>query len=433
MCTALVVGNMIGSGIFLLPTSLASYGGISLIGWLFTATGAVFLALTFAHLSRLVPKAGGPYAYARVGFGDLAGFLVAWGYWIAVWVGNAAIVVALVGYLAVFFPALADGGVVAGVTSVAFIWLLTAVNIAGVRAAGTVQLVTTVLKILPLMAIGIFGLTQFNAGHFEPFNLSSESTFSAVNSTAALTLWALLGLESATIPAGHVRDPARTIPRATIVGTLAAALIYILATVAIMGTVAPAALAASTAPFADAAAFLWGPTARLVMAGAAVVACLGALNGWILMQGQIPQAAADDRLFPSRFGRCGANGTPVFGLVVSSALCTVLVVLKHTGGLVKMYTFAIQLAVLTTLAPYLLSAAAGVLFIFAKRTEGCARRLWGASVLAVLAFAYSAWAVAGLDREVVLLGVLLLIGGVPVYLWLKWGVRAEARNTKETQ
>lgn len=312
-----------------------------------------------------------------------------------------------------------------------FIWTLTAVNIAGVRAAGTVQLVTTILKLLPLLAIGILGLAHFNVGYFEPFNLSNESAFSAVNSTGALTLWALLGLESATIPADDVRDPARTIPRATIAGTLLAALVYVLATVSIMGTVAPAVLATSTAPFADAAASLWGPTARVVMAGAAVVACLGALNGWILMQGQIPKAAAVNGLFPSRFGRCGANETPVFALVASSTLSTILVVLKHTDGLVGMFTFAIQLATLTTLVPYLLSSAAGALFFSFGREEGRARRLWGVSIVAGLAFLYSTWAVAGLERNVVVLGVLLLIGGVPLYVWLKWRRRAEARKTKQ--
>ncbi|HKX76648.1 MAG TPA: amino acid permease, partial [Acidimicrobiia bacterium] len=210
LATALVVGNMIGSGVFLLPSALAEYGGISLTGWVFTAAGAVLLALVFARLGRAYPRTGGPYEYSRRAFGDFIGFQTAWGYWIAIWAGNAAIAVAFVGYLATFWPALADSNLLAASVAVGAIWLLTGVNAFGVRAGAWVQGVTTVLKLLPLLAMASIGLFFINMDNFTPFNLSGGSAFAAVTATAALTLWAFIGLESATVPAEDIKDPVRT-------------------------------------------------------------------------------------------------------------------------------------------------------------------------------------------------------------------------------
>jgi APA family basic amino acid/polyamine antiporter len=207
MATALVVGNMIGSGIFLLPASLGPYGGMSILGWLFTSVGAVCLALVFAKLAAWVPKAGGPYAYARLGFGDFLGFWIAWGYWIAVWVGNAAIAVACVSYLKVFFPILDSSTWVAGSAAIALIWFFTWINCRGIREAGIAQVITTIIKIIPLVAIATLGLFWINTNHFVPFNPSEKPIFTAVSSVATLTLWAFIGLESATIPAADVVNP----------------------------------------------------------------------------------------------------------------------------------------------------------------------------------------------------------------------------------
>ncbi len=258
MSIALVMGNMIGSGIFLLPASLSLYGGISVFGWLFSSVGALLLALVFARLGGILPATGGPYAYTRLGFGDFAGFLVAWGYWISIWCANAAIAVAFVGYLGHFLPGLAQTRLLAAATALAAIWTLTWVNTQGIRKAGTVQLVSTSLKILPLVAIGTAGLLYFDPGNFRPFNVSEASGFSAISASATLTLWAFLGLESATVPAAQVDRPERTIPRATVFGTLTTALIYVLSTVGVMGILSPSALRGSTAPFADAANLIWG-------------------------------------------------------------------------------------------------------------------------------------------------------------------------------
>jgi APA family basic amino acid/polyamine antiporter len=420
MATSLVVGNMIGSGVFLLPASLAAYGAISVIGWLVTSTGALLLALVFARLSRIVPRAGGPYAYTRRGFGDFAGFLVAWGYWISIWTSNAAISVAFVSYLTVFLPVLADNGVLAAAVAIGAIWLLSWVNSAGVRNAGWVQLVTTILKLVPLVAIAALGLLFFNADHFRPFNQSGGSSISAITATVALTLWAFLGLESATIPADDVRDARRTIPRATLLGTAAAALVYVLGTVAVMGIVPPAGLAVSNAPFADAARAIWGNWAGYAVGAGAAISCFGALNGWILLQGQIPLAAARDGLFPRQFGRVSRRGTPAAGIVMSSVLVTVLIAFNYTKGLVEQFNFIILLAALNTLVAYTLSSMSQLMIFIREREKFAGERLLGSSVIAVAAFIYSLWAIAGAGRDIVYLGFLLLFAGIPVYVWVVW-------------
>jgi len=290
----------------------------------------------------------------------------------------------------------------------------------GVRNAGFVQLVTTILKIVPLAVISTLGLLYFNIDNFTPFNTSDESSFSAITATGALTLWAFLGLESATIPAEDVKDPTRTIPRATVLGTLFSAVIYILGTVAVMGIIPPSALANSTAPFADAANSIWGSWAGYAVAAGAAISSFGALNGWILLSGQIPLAIARDNLFPAKFGRLSKRGTPVFGLVVSSVLVTVIMMMNYTKNLVEQFTFILLLSTLTALLLYAFSTMAELMISIKEREKFSKGRLLKTIVISVLAFLYSMWAIAGAGQEIVYWGFLLIMSGVPVYVWVQW-------------
>lgn len=431
MATALVVGNMIGSGVFMLPATLAGAAGpISLLGWLFTGAGAMLLALVFANLGRALPRTGGPYAYARRAFGDFVGFQTAWGYWIAVWAGNAAIAVAFVGYLTVFWPAVGDHQLLGALTAIALIWLLTFVNALGTRESGAVQLVTTVLKFVPLAAIGIIGLFFIDGGNYEPFAPHGHS-LSLLSTTAALTMWAFIGLESATVPADEVEDPERTIPRATILGTGITTVLYIVATVAIMGIIPAATLAESTSPFADAAGVAFGGGWDKVIALVALVSTFGALNGWIMLQGRVPLAAAEDGMFPAAFARVhGKRRTPVFGLVVSSVLVSALLLMNYTKGLAGAFEFVILLATLTTLVPYAYSAAAQAYLWLVEREAFQPRRLVRDTVVALLAFAYSVWAIAGAGDDIVTKGFVLMLAGVPVYVGMRWW---QKRTTPELE
>ena len=418
MAVALVMGNMIGSGVFLLPSSRAPFGGVSLIGWIVSAAGAVLLALVFVRLARFNPAAGGPYAYTRQAFGDLAGFLVAWGYWISVWSSMAALAVAFVGYLDPFIPSLVRAPIPAALIAVAALWLLTGVNVWGVRTAAGVQLVTTVLKILPLVVVGVAGFFAFHPSHFAIADTSVSGLAKGITSTATLTLWAFLGLECATIAAGTIRNPERTVPRATLVGTLLTAVIYIVCTVGVMGVLDPALLARSTAPFADAARTLAGDRAAAFIALGAATACFGALNGWILIGGQLPLAVAQNGLFPRVFGRLSKRGTPALGMIIGSALASALIAMNYSRGLVSLFTFIILLSTLSTLVPYAFCSLAGFIL---QRRRGEERRLpWstGAAVIASQAFLYSLWAIGGAGADVISWGFLLLLAGLPVYVWV---------------
>jgi APA family basic amino acid/polyamine antiporter len=425
MATALVVGNMIGSGVFLLPASLASYGPISLVAFALTGIGAVLLALVFARLGQTYPETGGPYAYSRRAFGDFIGFQQAWGYWIAAWAGNAAIAIAFVSYLGEYWPSLRTNNLLAAVVALVAIWTLTAVNSLGVRQGGIVQVVTTVVKFVPLAGIGLVGLFFLKSGNFHTWNVSGDSNFGAITAAGALTLWAFIGLESATVPAEDVRDPERTIPRSTIIGTVVTAIVYILGMVAVMGVIPPATLANSGAPFSDAAQKMFGGWATDLVTICAIAATFGALNGWILIQGQVPMAAARDKLFPKPFAKTSRNGTPVFGLVVSSVLVTLLMFMNYTKSLTDQFTFIILLATLTTLVPYAFSAMAELMLFITDRAAFSARRLTKDGIIASLAFAYSLWAIAGSGYEVVFKGFMLLMAGIPVYVFVKWRAAKE--------
>lgn len=416
--TALVVGNMVGSGIFLLPASLAFYGGISLLGWVASSLGAIALALLFSNLSKLMPNSpGGPYAYTRAGLGDFAAYLVAWGYWISIWCTNAAIAITFVSYMTVFFPILATNSILSISTGLSAVWLLTWVNTRGVRAAGRVQLITTILKLLPLVLIAIVGLFYVDIHNFSPFNVSGTSNFSAITATATLTLFAFLGLESATVPAGNIEEPEKTIPRATMIGTIITIFVYVIGSAVVMGMIPSKELQLSNAPFADAAALIWGDSARYWVAAGAIVSTFGALNGWILLQGQMPMAAARDRLFPEIFKKENKKGTPAMGVIISSVLISALMMMNFTKGLTDTFTFMVLLTNVAILVPYLFSTASyGVIMLQNKfwRKESISKGLLGA-----LAFLFSLWAVVGSGHESVYWGFIAILAGIPFYVWMK--------------
>ena len=419
MSTSLVIGNMIGAGVFLMPAALAAYGGISIIGWLASSAGTIVLALVFSKLSKLlINKSGGPYAYTRAGFGDFAGFLVAWGYWISIWLGLAAITIAFVSALTVLFPILGENPLALVITGLGAIWFLTWVNSKGVRESGKIQVVTTVLKLTPLVMIIVGGFFFFDIDNFIPFNVSDSTNFEAIAITSTMTLYAFLGFESATVPADNVKDPGKTIPKATMLGTIITTLVYVLGTVAVMGMVPLHELEVSPAPFADAMGIMTGELGRYLVAGGAAIAAFGALNGWILVVGQLSRAAAKDKLFPLIFKKENKKGVPVYGMLIASLLASVVMLMNYTEGLVEQFRFLILLGTLCCLIPYLFTAAAYVSILLEKKLPS---QPWlGIYGMGSLAFSYSLWAVFGAGEEAVFWGFILLMVGIPFYVFVKW-------------
>ena len=360
---------------------------------------------------------GGPYAFARRGFGDFAGFLIAWGYWISVWTSNAAIAVSFVSSMSTFFPALNGNPAPSILTGLGAIWLLTWVNSRGVVASGRMQLVTTILKLIPLLVIALGGLFFIRFRNFVPFNISSQSDFSAITTTATTTFFAFLGIECATIPAKSVSNPEKTIPRATIIGTLITALVYMLGTFCLMGIIAPKDLQLSVTPFADAASRIWGNSARYWVSAGAAVATFGTLNGWLLIQGQLPAAVAADQLFPKVFSRENKKGVPAAGMIIGSLLVSGLMMMNYTKGLVERFRFLILLSTLTCLVPYLFSVAAYVIIRLENKSSD-RKGFVSSLVLAAAAFIFGFWVIAGSGEETVYWGFLALLTGIPFYLWV---------------
>jgi APA family basic amino acid/polyamine antiporter len=404
--TALVIGSIIGSGVFLLPASLAPYGAASLIGWAITLFGGVMLALTFAKLSARWPQTGGPYTFARVGFGDLAGFVIAWSYWISTWTTNAAIAVAFAGSIGSIFPALTSTPLRSAACALVALWTCIGINLIGVREVGRAQVVLTVLKFVPLLVFGGIAVWFVDVSYYQPLNPSGETLPHAVNATVALTLWALLGLEAATVPSGSIDNPTKTVPRATLLGTSLAGLATVLACSAVLGLLPAAQVATSSAPMADAARMLWGPVAGIGIAAVAAISCLGALNGWVLISAQVPMAAARDGVMPSIFARLDPRGTPKAGVLIAGTLATLLVFANFSKSLVQLFTFAILLSTAATLLPYFISSAAWL-----RRGDGSGR------IVASLALLYSLYALSGIGGESLLWGSVLVAAGLPVY-WI---------------
>ncbi|KJK57837.1 amino acid permease [Saccharothrix sp. ST-888] len=424
--TALVMGNIIGGGIFMIPAAVAPYGTVSLLSFAVLTVGAIALALVFGQLARRNPRTGGPYVYAREAFGDFAGFLSAWSYWITTWVSNAALAVAAVGYLDVLLPIQHSTWLTIG-AALTVQWLPALANLAGTRYVGVVQLVSTVLKFIPLALVAIGGLGFFDPAKLGPFDASGHGWLGGMTAAAAILLFSYLGVESAAMSAGEVRDPERNVGRASVLGTAGAAVVYLLGTLAVFGTVAHDRLVHSTAPFSDAVdAMFGGSWGGTVIAVAALVSMTGALNGWTLLAAQAPYAAAQDGLFPAAFAT-KRRGVPVFGVLVSVSLASVLTVVNFTSGSKGAFNILVLVTTFTATVPYLLSTAAQLYWLVrGERSKVAAGHLTRDAVLGLGAFAFSLWLLAGAGYAAVYQGVLFLFAGILVYVWMA------GRKSRET-
>ncbi|HVV34438.1 MAG TPA: amino acid permease [Vitreimonas sp.] len=409
-CWALAVGTMIGSGILLVPASLAPYGLLSVAGWLISAAGAIAIILVFARLAGRTTRDGGPYVYVQEAFGDIAGFLMAWNYWIGFWVSIPIVAIAFVGYLGIFIPSLAQNIVAQGLTALGVIAAFTLVNVRGLKEMSVAQIVLTVLKIVPLLIIMGAGLV-FGAPHnLPPLNPSHAPLLPALTAVTLITLWPFTGFEAAVSSAGAVRDPERTIPRALTAAVLLVTVIYLGASFAVMLLVPSAQLAHSEAPFADAARALggWGPP---FIALGALIATAGTLNGVIFASGQMPMAVAEDGRAPAWLAKLNKGGAPYLSLLLSSGLGALLLVLNYSRGLIGAYTFLLMMATALSLIYYFFCGLAEL-----KHSWRSAK---GWAMVALFACLFSAFAMIGSGWEVILWGGVMMAAGLPLYFWFK--------------
>ncbi len=415
---SLIVGNMIGAGIFVLPASLAKFGSISIVGWIFTATGALILAKIFSNFSKLISnKSGGPYIYSKVVFGDFIGFLVAWGYWISCWINNAAIAVAIVSALSFFFPQLVSSPLYATITGLSFIWFFTWTSSKGVKSSGNIQIITTIAKIVPLLFVIIAGIFIFDYDTFPNFNITNKTDVEIFPIVSVMTLYAFLGIESATIPANSINNPKKIIPTATMVGTVISTLIYILGTIILFGILPNEIIINSPAPFAEAGQVIGGKYAGYFVSAGAAISAIGALNGWILITSYMPISMANDDLFPKVFKNTNSKGSPIVSLVFGSILTSFVMTMNFSEGLVSRFEFLILLTTLSTLVPYLFVSAAYILFHIQKKYIKL--KILKSTILGFLGIIYSIWAIFGSESETIFFGSILLIIGIPFYFIMK--------------
>jgi arginine:agmatine antiporter len=411
--TMLVAGNMIGTGVFLLPVNLAHVGGIAIFGWLIATAGVAALGLTFAKLGELNPQPGGPYAYARDFLGPYAGFQTNYVYWFGNWIGNIAIAVAAIGYLAELVPGITHppGSVLA---TAALIWLLTFANILGPRIVGALETWTMALALLPILAIAIFGWIWFSSDTFlAGWNVSGQSDLHAISRAASMALWAYMGIESAAVSAGVIENPSRNVPLATLIGLALAAVVYVLSSSVIMGIVPNEELRTSHAPFAEAARLVIGGGGAIVIAACAVLKSVGSLGGWMMLVGQSAQAAAGDGMFPRVFGRLNANGVPGAGLVIVGVLMTIVLFATVSPTVADQFSRIVDLAVILIIVPYVYSAVAVVKVIYDKKLPRKTFQLY--KWIALTAVVYCLWAVIGGDPDTVVHAMVALLISVPLY------------------
>jgi len=387
---ALIMGSIIGVGIFNLPTSLASYGPITLVSMGLTTIGAIALALLFAALSRRLPADGGPYAYARVAYGNPLGFANAWSYWITAWAGNAAIAVGWVLYVEEFVNT-SHARWASILLVLVGLWLPAIVNLSGVKNMGAVQVVTTILKFVALAFMATVGLFFIKGANFTPWNVSGESAITAIGGGMAIALFSYLGVEVAAVAAGKVHDPDRNIPRSTILGTLATAVVYMLSLTAVFGILPTGTLANSTAPFSDAVNSMFGGSwAGDVMSVVVIISGLGALNGWTMICAEMPLAAAKDGLFPERFGRLSSKQVPAYGIVASTVLASVAMIINYVGSNgATVFTTLVLMTGITAAIPYGFSALAQIKWRLADHRAMATPRFVRDVVVAVLSLVFS--------------------------------------------
>ena len=416
---AIVTGSQIGSGVFMLPASLAPYGKLSILGWLISAVGAVCLALVFSGLCNRFPKTGGPHVYAKEAFGPSASFFTGWTYWVISWVSTTAVIIASVSYLSPFLP-----------TQSAYMYLalellllfgITYLNLKGIEAAGKAEFILTVLKVIPLFVLPIIAIFYFNPDNITATAaVSSQPVTTQLAHVILLTLWGFIGLETATTPAGSVENPSKTIPRAIVFGTICTALLYIMNSIGMMGVLPASELALSKAPYVDASHFLFGGNWHLLVAIIAVVICVGTLNAWMLASGQIALGLAQDDLMPKIFSKINQHQAPTLGIIVSAAGIIPLLCATINDNISTQITAIIDFSVIAFLFVYLISVLAFIKTISKEKAS------WFQWLYAMGALVFCCWTIFETPVKTILTSSLFTLSGVPVYYF--WYLRKTARQ-----
>ena len=413
---SIAVGCAIGSGIFMMPTMLAPYGLLGFGGWLVAGAGSILVALTMARLVKRIPKTGGPYVYVNEGLGDFSGFIIAWTYWVACVSAIAGISIAFVGYLGFFLPQIASSQIYALLASLMLIWIIVFLNIRSLENSSKFQLISTLLKLVPLMLIILLGASNFDTSNLPELNPTNLHPISLIATVTTLVMWSFIGIETATVPADNVINPQETIPKVLIASVITILILYILVSVAIAALVPASELLDSSAPFALAASKILGVTGGAIISIGALISTLGSLNANTLTAGNLSLAAARDGLLPSKFVILTKNGTPIFTYLLTGVFVSILLMLNYTKGMVNAFVFMAMLSTLSTLIAYAFCAIAE--FKFAKADAKNTQRN-NALLLSCFTFLYAFFAIWGAGIEMIIYSLILILIGTPIYLLKK--------------
>ena len=406
LATFVVANNMIGSGFFLLPATLAKSGGVTALAWLVCTVLAMMLGGAFARLARHHPDLQSPDDYVRPSLGRDASFLATTMYWVSSWIGNNAIAVAAFGYLVILLPIDDSPGVRLG-GQIALIWLMFALNLLGPRPIARFQSMCVVLGLLPVAVILTAGWAYFDPALYRAaWNVSGQSDVAVVMHSLAPIFWAFVGLETGAMVAGVVDDPDRNVPRATLGGIAIAGVVYLVSSVLMMGIVPVAELAESGAPFALVAGKMFGAWAIPLIAAAAALKATGTLGGWMLVTGESGARAAQRGFLPAVFGRLRANGSAGPGLLIIATMMTALAVLTLSPTVSGQFEVLIEMVVILVVMTY---AAAGLSLLLGTPERPAARRERMLGMGALVACGLLVWSTPGKT----------LVGGLVIAL-LAW-------------
>ena len=413
---SIAVGCAVGSGIFMMPTLLAPYGLIGFGGWLIAGAGLILVALTMSRLVRRIPKTGGPYVYANEGLGHFAGFIIAWTYWIACITAIAGISIAFVSYLGFFIPAISNSALLSLLASLVLVWLIVTLNIFSIESSAKFQVVSTLLKLLPLFFMMFLGLVGFDSNNLPEMNPTNANPFILLATVTTLVMWSFVGIETATVPAENFINPEKTIPKVLIAAVLSVLTIYILVSIAIAAIVPAEELMNSSAPFALAATKILGFSGGVIIAFGALISTLGSLNANTLTAGNITFAAARDKLLPSKFLTLSDAGTPIFSFILAGSFVSFLLMLNYTKGLIDAFIFFAMLSTLSTLIAYLFCAMAELKFL---KNDDSSKQRNSAIFLTFGTFLYAFFAIWGAGMEIVFYSFMLILVGMPMYAWMR--------------
>lgn len=411
---AIVTGSQIGTGVFMLPASLAEFGLYSLGGWLISGMGALALCHVFAYLCSRFPKTGGPHVFIKNIFGKDAAFFTGWTYWIISWVSTTAVVVTAIASLSPFLGNAPSYIYLA--LQIILLLFITGLNLRGVAAAGSAEKILIMLKFIPLLIIPFAAFAFFDMDNFIISSQASElSTSNILSRVTMLTLWGFIGIETATAPAGSVHDPSRTIPRAIIFGTLSVVILYIINSVGIMGAISGHELIESRAPYVDVTRKIFGGSWYLLISIITSLVCIGTLNAWVLSASQIVLGLAEDGLIPNFMAKKNKYGAPIFGILVSNLGILPLLFLTLNENFASQINEIIDFSVTAFLFIYLFCSCAFIKLIIKEKSISLFRIIYGLG-----AILFSLWVISETPFQILLIASAFIFSGIPLYiLWFK--------------